>query len=687
MGRWAVSRERLSDLICAAVIALVASVSLLPGLSHPGIHDWDESIHLAVSRGLMDTPLRPHVFEDPYPARPIDDWVTGGLWLHKPVGAMWLAALMMKVFGVSTGAARFGSFLGVLLAGLCVYFLLKKHAGRFWAAFFGALLSALPFTLEIVQGFMFGDMTDATLAGAVAVSVVLIVIAVRRDSHLWAAAAGVAIGLGYLYKSALALTPIGVALVLTLGRLVRLTKGPRLTMFLLLCVCAGVVGSWWNLYAKAHYPELYAIEAKTTVSHLTEAEARKNPAIVMWIRPLDAIFNEVHGRTLSPIPVSFTLLAGLWLLYRALRTRELELLSVASWLWASWIVLSYAAAKVPATAWGALAATFCAMALTVGDAWKRPALAAAVIGTLSWDLFTRWPWLSRLLASVKPALLPEKFQQTRTMVGLFEGLAIALVLALFVALLLIPKRARRPLQLAVGVVAIGFVLVRLGPATWQQHEEMVEARKDVAERSHTREVGLVLAKVAPPKSRIWIAMEFGDPQQFEYLNMIFWSGHDSYGAPLPDQLEVAKKNGYARYLASALAEPYAVVPGVPAGSGFRAYDLDKPAPPPDLPEDAQRFDCASDALDVRGAGWIKTGYARDRWTFFVTPKGVPPGFDVWFQLKDGTEQHVRVEPESTLKNRGSLKDVAWFVTSALGPRRKDAVSVKLSPCGRVFKLE
>src|SRR4051794_24932751 len=127
------SRDAAADFICAGLVVLVCCVSLLPGLSHPGIHDWDESVHLAVSRGLMDTPFSPHVFKDPmHPVRP-DDWVSAGPWLHKPLMAMWFAAIVMKVVGVSTGAARFGSFLGMLAASLSVYFLMRRSAGRFWA--------------------------------------------------------------------------------------------------------------------------------------------------------------------------------------------------------------------------------------------------------------------------------------------------------------------------------------------------------------------------------------------------------------------------------------------------------------------------------------------------------------------------------------------------------------------------
>ncbi len=33
------------------LIILLAALTWLPGLAHPGIHAWDESIHQAIARG------------------------------------------------------------------------------------------------------------------------------------------------------------------------------------------------------------------------------------------------------------------------------------------------------------------------------------------------------------------------------------------------------------------------------------------------------------------------------------------------------------------------------------------------------------------------------------------------------------------------------------------------------------
>jgi hypothetical protein len=660
------------DILCVSAILTTALLALLTGLDHPGIHNWDESIHLAVSRGLMDTPLRPHIYAEPFHRPAIDDWINGGLWLHKPLGSMWFAALCMSIAGVGTGAARMGSVLGMVAAALGVFFLMRGSAGRFWSTLAACTLPALPFTYELTQGFMFGDMTDTTLAGCLALAMVLLVTSIRRDSLPLAALAGLAVGLGYLCKSALALTPVGVAGVLTAGRLLGLTPGPRPRQLALLLVCVATVALPWSLYARDAYPELWAIESHVTRSHLFEDEARKNPSIVMWIRPLDAIFNEIHMRTLEPFPEALPLLAGLWLLYRALRTRELETLAVALWLWPTWLVLSFAAAKVPATSWGAVTAVFCALALLLHDSFRRPVLAAAVMGALS------TPFLLPRLSFLAPlrARLPAALVQTRSIPGLFEGLCLALALALAVGLLLLllVPRARRPLTLGLGFSCAALALYFLVPRTALAHQKMRMDRLDRGERTNTKEAGLAAAKVLPEKAIVWMRMEMDAPQQFEHLNFMFWSGRMAFRSS--PRLDWGVDEGYRHYLASPAAEPFAPLE-VPAGSALRLYDLSAPAPPPDLPPGVQRLEVDIGTAVVKGVAFVRTGYARDRWAFFVSPRGVPETFHVTFHLGDERRQTVTLSPEAALRPRAAFRDAAWFIIPALGPRADQVEAIEL----------
>ncbi|WP_158501675.1 glycosyltransferase family 39 protein [Vitiosangium sp. GDMCC 1.1324] len=662
-----------------SAIVTTALVALLPGLNHPGIHNWDEAVHLAVSRGLMDTPLRPHVYAEPFHQPPIDDWINGGLWLHKPLGAMWFAALSMSITGVSTGSARFVSVLGMGAAALGVFFLMRASAGRFWSTIAACTLLVLPFTYELTQGFMFGDMTDTSLAGCLALAMVLLVMSIQRDSLPLAALAGIAVGLGYLCKSTLALTPVGVAAVLSAGRLLKLTAGPTLRQLALLLACAATVALPWSLYAQHAYPDLWAIESHVTRSHLFLDDARKNPSIVMWIRPLDAVFNEIHLRTLEPFPEALPLLAGLWLLYRALRTRELETTAVALWLWPTWLVLSLAPAKVPATSWGAVTAVFCALALLLRDSFRRPVLAAAVVGALS------TPFLLPRLAFLAPLRnrLPAALEQTRNTPGLFEGLCLALTLALVVGVLFLVPRARRPLTLGLGFSSAALALYFFVPHTALAHQKMREARRDVGERTNTKEAGLAAAKLLPKQALVWMRMEMDAPEQFEHLNFMFWSGRMAFkGNP---RLDWGRAEGYRHYLASPAAEPFASLE-VPAGSALRLYDLSVPAPLPELPPGVQHLEVDTGSAVVKGVAFIRTGYARDRWAFFVAPRRVPETLRVTFHLGGGKSETVPLPPEAALRPRAAFRDAAWFIIPTLGPRADQVESIELPGTTAPFPL-
>ena len=61
---------------------------------------------------------------------------------------------------------------------------------------------------------------------------------------------------------------------------------------------------------------------------------------------------------------------------------------------------------------------------------------------------------------------------------------------------------------------------------------------------------------------------------------------------------------------------------------------------------------------------------------------------VWFvlrrdaHLEDGTRAEFSVPPEASLKGRGALKNAAWFVVSAPGPRVDDVRSLEFNRSGQ-----
>jgi len=264
--------------------------------------------------------------------------------------------------------------------------------------------------------------------------------------------------------------------------------------------------------------------------------------------------------------------------------------------------------------------------------------------------------------------------ETRSTPGLFEGLCLALALALATGLLLLVPRARRPLTLGLGLACGAFALYFLVPRTALAHQKMRADRRDIAERTSTKEAGLAAAKLLPEKSIVWMSLEADAPEQFENLNFLFWSGRMAFKSS--PRLDWGRAEGYRHYLASPAAEPFAPLE-VPAGSALRLYDLSAPAPLPDLPPGVQHLEVDTGTAVVRGVAFVRTGYARDRWAFFVAPRGVPQAFPITFHLKHGPSQTVTLTPEAALRPRAAFRGSAWFIIPTLGPRADEVEGLEL----------
>ena len=188
--------RRWRDAICAALIVAAGIALLAPGLAHPFIFNWDESVHQAAARGTYETFLEPHVYAHAlYPERP-GDWLHSGPWLHKPPLPFWLAALAMHMTGVSPVDLRLVSLLGEIAAALGLFLLARRAAGRLAALLAALSFLALPFGWTLVQGYQFGDATDCLLGGAVAVAMLLLVTSIEKESSWLAVAAGAMTGGG-----------------------------------------------------------------------------------------------------------------------------------------------------------------------------------------------------------------------------------------------------------------------------------------------------------------------------------------------------------------------------------------------------------------------------------------------------------------------------------------------------------
>lgn len=664
---------RNSDGLALGLIAGFGLYALAVSLSHPFIPLWDEAMHQAAARGTLDTPAYPHIYAEHLVAQDPRDYWLSEAWLNKPPAPFWFGAAVMRVIGVTPLALRLVSLLATLVAAGVIYLLARTVAGRVPAVAAAIFFLSLPFGWLLVQGLLFGDVTDCTLAGCNALAVGLVVLSAQRQSWKLSVAAGAVVGLGVLCKVMLALTPLGLAVALWLLSLAKVTQGPRLRWLAAMFGAAALICVPWNVYAAAQWPDVYWMHARTWLGHLLPIEGMTAP-IGSWQRPIDAIFNEINAGELRPVPPALSLLAGLWLLAAAIRRRQLVTISVAIWLWGTWAVLSYSAHKVPATAWGAVPAVVIGLALLFRDGVRLPPLGFAAVAALCTPLALKlWPGLG----AVRQAL-PAFLEQTRALPGLAEGVCLAVLAAalggLLQRLLRGVPRAALALPTAVGALAL----------LAQTHQARVLIHAENAHRlwaSHTREVGLAIDQATPKKSVLFLDIERDMPESSEVLSQIFWAGRMTYRSA-PD-LPLARARGYHPYLVSPAAEAFEPVPGVPPSAWLRAYDLERPTRgPAPLPEGVTMLTATLERMTVHAvaAGWASA--RQDRWAFYVESFAEPEALHVIFHTTQGRTD-LRIAPTACLRDGRRLAGAAWFILPTLGPKRRDVRALEFDRGGRI----
>jgi 4-amino-4-deoxy-L-arabinose transferase-like glycosyltransferase len=660
---------RREDIPWLAILTAWGLWLFLPNLGHSSLWNWDESIHMAVARGVYDSFFTPHMYAHHiYPGYAFNDWVNGEVWLHKPILPFWLGALVMHVIGVSPLGLRLCSVAGMLLAASCLFLLMRTRVARPWATLIAGAFLTLPFSWRMVQGYQFGDVTDATLVGFVVLSFWLLLQAIERDSPRYAIAAGAATGLAFLCKSALALTPLGTAFAFCILGGGGFCRGLHWRSFALFLGAFMLIALPWEIVCSIRWPELNRLETLHTLGHLT------GKSVENWIRPWDAIFNEINEGELSPLPLALPLVAGGWLAIRAWRRREPTVVLVAIWLFAEWGMLSVARVKVPAIAWTTIPAVFFALGLAVADAFRRPTLAAALIGALSVPrVQAHWPALVRARLH-----LPDFFVETRSRPGLMEGVA---VVAIFLALGLLVQLARPLFPRVAGAGAWLISLTGIALVALLLLVDLPKAQAKAVQDSETqslmgyeKESGLAIDRETPKKSVVYLGYEREPPSAFSVQDTLFWSGRISYRRP-PDAA-LAHREGYHPYLVSPGAQPFQEVPGVPATSWLRAYDLDAPAPPPPLPPGVTPIGLWAGNVRVLGYAVAPGDGKRGRYAFYLHAEGPAPRVGVVFHTRKGAEPGS-LDPGACLANPASFAQDPWFVAPMLGPPPGDLQSVEL----------
>ncbi|MBK7863802.1 MAG: glycosyltransferase family 39 protein [Archangiaceae bacterium] len=666
----------IPDLVALGVILLWGLWWLLPGLGHPSIHNWDESFHQAVARGTLDHFPAPTMYAEPFLPLAYKDWWYSGIWMHKATGVFWWAAVMLKVLGITTAALRTASLFSELGIAALLYLVCRPLTGRVIALASALAFLLLPWGWLMTQGHFVADVTDISVTAFVVLGMAWLWWSVEKESLAWAAAAGAAIGVGYLCKTFLSLAPLGVAGAWWfLGR-VRFCKGPTFKQVLLMVGAFVAVAAPWNLYAFFHWHDVFARAFDHTIGFISSSSGEDvGPG---W-RPVDAIFHEINWTILTPFPYPLTLLAGVWLAVKAVRERDGRVIAIALWLWSTWVVHTITHVKGHGHLWNAVPAVFIAYAVTARDVFRYRALAVAVLASLA-----VWVWkpaLAPLLAL--RAALPSALIQTRTWehTNLVEQFAFV-PLAVLLAWALGRALKKSPALLSRVTVGLG-TLAALATSAYAFPISAIDNRKQQAAMDHDRQwsasedLGLALDPLLEKKAVFFMDTNFDYGVSFEYLNLMFWSGRMVYR--MPPNLPMAQERGYHPYEVSPCAEPYEPLDAVPPYAGLRAYDLLKPRPgPTQLPQGLNPLDVQ--LTNVHAVGWAArtTNERFSRYAFYFEPRGVPTDVRATFTMDDGSRHTETLQVASTLRPAQRVAQSPWCLFQVIGPRHDHVKSIELA---------
>lgn len=195
------------------VIGLIGAVLIFWGLGSTHFIPWDEAVYAKIAKNMVNTG-----------EYTVLNWNLGSVWFEKPPLYIWLAALSMKIFGITEFAARLPS----ALFGFFTLFLVYKFGKRMFnktSAFIAALVMV---TTTQYLYYARAAMMDVSVTFFITLAIYYYYKTFSEKGKLrnwlWI---GLAIGLGGMIKSIVGLLPILV--IGTYELILYVTKEKRLT--------------------------------------------------------------------------------------------------------------------------------------------------------------------------------------------------------------------------------------------------------------------------------------------------------------------------------------------------------------------------------------------------------------------------------------------------------------------------
>jgi 4-amino-4-deoxy-L-arabinose transferase len=359
------SREKFS----VALIIIAGLLLRLYTASDPYLHEWDERYHALVAKNLIGNWLQPTLYRQPFLPYDYTNWGSNHIWLHKQPLALWLIAISLKFFGVSTFAVRIPSILlstiGIKLMYDIGKMLFNKGVG-FTAAF---LFSIHGLIIEQAAGRVATDHTDVIFMFWILLSFWFLIGYMRAANRWNIVFAGLAIGAALLTKWLAGLVIVPLYIVLTLG------EDSYKSIFincLVMIAIACMVFLPWQWYIFHTYPAEAVWEYSYNSRHLSEALEGHDGNFLYHFDKLRILYGE-----LVYIPC-------IWFTYKTIRLRnDNRLWVITAWFWFVFLFFSIAATKMPSYTIIAspaifLITSYCfhqCKAMTVGNKYKTGILA------------------------------------------------------------------------------------------------------------------------------------------------------------------------------------------------------------------------------------------------------------------------------------------------------------------------
>ncbi len=234
-------------------------------ISQPNLHLWDEMYHALVEKNIATGSWVPMLYADPLLPYDPDDWTTNHVWLHKPPLGLWLGGLSMKIFGVHSWSHRLPS---LILGTLSIFltFLLGKQLFHDDIGLIAAAIHAYSGHAIMYNSGTYGmDNIDNSLLFFVQASVLLMVLALQKNSVLMMAFSGIALGLAILAKSFPSLIVAGLLVSLLLYPQRRTAR--HLLFFAVMVGSAFCVAFPWIYYASHTWPKEFLAGQKNHMIH------------------------------------------------------------------------------------------------------------------------------------------------------------------------------------------------------------------------------------------------------------------------------------------------------------------------------------------------------------------------------------------------------------------------------------